>query len=558
MEKLHQQVARARRRLILGQFFAALVGCWTAALAVAAIGLAVAKLFPLNVDGRIWTIAWIAGSLAAGTLTAAVWTWIGRRDPLFAAIEIDRRFGLKERVSSVLALSPKDLETEAGQALVSDAVRRVERVDIPGRFAVPFSMRSLLPLAPALLVFGLTFLADKGRPAEAVANTTPQAAAQLHDSTEVLRRKLAQQRKEATEKGLQDAGELFKKIEEGIKDLASKQGVDRKQALVQLNDLAKQLEARKKELGGEDKLKQELGQMKDMNRGPAEKLADALKNGKFQKALDELQKLEDKLKADNPDKLDPKEQAAMAKQLDAMKQSLDKMTEKHEQMRQDLKQQIEQLKNSGEMADAERLQKQLDQLQQQSPQMDQLKQMADKLGQCSKCLGEGKPGEAGKALSQMAKEIQSLKRRADEQQMLDSTLDEIAECRSSMTGGKLSDAKDGNREGDGQATKQDGGDDKLVGEAGGGAQARASGHRPEKATGVKFYDSKVAQKTGPGAAVITGEADGPNQKGKVRAQIQAQMDTAKHEDSDPLTGQRLPRSQRDFAKQYFDSLREGE
>ena len=62
MEKLRQQVARAQRRLILGQFFAALAWCWTAALVVAAIGLAVAKLFPLNVDGRIWAVAWIGGA----------------------------------------------------------------------------------------------------------------------------------------------------------------------------------------------------------------------------------------------------------------------------------------------------------------------------------------------------------------------------------------------------------------------------------------------------------------------------------------------------------------
>jgi hypothetical protein len=554
MEKLRQQVARARRRLILGQFFAAIAWCWTIAFAIAAIGLAMAKLFPLNIDGRIWMVAWIGGALVVGTLAAAVWTWIGRHDPLFAAIEIDRRFGLKERVSSVLALTPKDLETEAGQALLSDAVRRVERVDIPGRFAVPLSKRNLLPLIPALLVFGLTFLSDKGRPTEAATNTTAKSIAQVHDSAEVLRRKLAQQRKEATEKGLQDAGDLFKKIEEGIKDLASKQGVDRKQALVELNDLAKQLEARKKELGGEDKLKQQLGQMKDMKNGPAEKLADALKNGKFQKALNEMQKLEDALKAD---KLDPKEQAEMAKQLDAMKQALDKMTEKHEQVQKNLQKQIEQMKNSGQLADAKRLQKQLDQLQQQAPQMDQLKQMANKLGECSKCMGQGKQGESAKALGQMAKQIQSLKKQADEQQMLDMALDEIAECRGSMTGDKKSDG-DGEGKTDGQGDKQDGDGDKLVGEAGGGGKARAEGHRPEKATGVKFYDSKVAQKTGQGAAVITGEADGPNLKGKVRAQIQEQIDSAKHENSDPLTGQRLPRSQRDFAKEYFDSLREGE
>jgi hypothetical protein len=75
---------------------------------------------------------------------------------------------------------------------------------------------------------------------------------------------------------------------------------------------------------------------------------------------------------------------------------------------------------------------------------------------------------------------------------------------------------------------------------------------------VKFYDSKVTQKTGQGGAIITDEADGPNLKGKVRAQIQAQMDSAKHDISDPLTAQRLLRSQRDFAEEYFNSMREGE
>ena len=180
--------------------------------------------------------------------------------------------------------------------MVSDAIRRVEHADIPSRFAVPFSKKNLLPLAPAVLVFGLTFFADKGRPTEAIATTTPRSAAQIHDSAEGLRKKLAQQRKEASEKGLQDVGDLIKKVEQGIKDLANKEGVDRKQAMVQLNDLSKQLEARRKELGDKNKLKQELGQMKDMKNGPAEKLADALKNGRFQKAPDELKKLQDSLR----------------------------------------------------------------------------------------------------------------------------------------------------------------------------------------------------------------------------------------------------------------------
>lgn len=553
MEAIHRQVARARRRLIMGQFFAALAWCWTAGLVIAAIALAAAKLFPLGVNGGIWAAAWIGGMLAVGIIVAAVWTWLRRRDPLFAAIEIDRRFELKERVSSVLALSPAELDSEAGQALVSDAVRRVEHADIPSRFAVPLGKKNLLPLVPAVLVFGLTFLADKSPPTEAAVTTSPQSIAQIHDSAEALRKKLAQQRKEASEKGLQDVGDLIKKVEQGIKELTTKENVDRKQAMVQLNDLSKQLEARKKALGDDNKLKQELGQMKDMKNGPAEKLADALKNGRFQKALDELKKLQDSLK---DGKLDPQQQAAMAKQLDAMKDALNKMVQKNQQMQQQLQKQIDQLKNSNQLAEAKRLQKQLDQLQQQQPQMDQLNRMAQKLGQCAGSMRAGKPGEASKAMDALAQQMQDIKRAAEEQAMLSQSLEELQMCKCGMAGNCDKDGKP--IRGENSAGWQPGESEKYGGDIdGAGGSGRASGKRPEKESKVKFYDSRVAQKTGEGAAVVIGEADGPNMKGKARAMIQAEVESAKHEDSDPLTGQRLPRSTRDFAKEYFDSLRDG-
>ena len=128
----------------------------------------------------------------------------------------------------------------------------------------------------------------------------------MHDSAEVLRRKLAQQRKEATEKGLQDAGDLFKKIEEGIKDLASKQGVDRKQALVELNDLAKQLEARKKELGGEDKLQARARPDERHEKRPGRKTGRRLEKRPIsKKPSTNCKSSKTTLKAD---KLDPKEQ----------------------------------------------------------------------------------------------------------------------------------------------------------------------------------------------------------------------------------------------------------
>src|SRR5689334_10056239 len=98
METLRKRVTQAHRRLVFGRFLAALAVCWFAALFVAAAALAAAKLWPIDVDNWIWAGGWIGGSLTVGLIAAAVWTWLRCEEPLAAAIEIDRRFGLKERI----------------------------------------------------------------------------------------------------------------------------------------------------------------------------------------------------------------------------------------------------------------------------------------------------------------------------------------------------------------------------------------------------------------------------------------------------------------------------
>ena len=255
MDTLAKQVARAQRCLTLSRFLTALAWSWFAALLVAAIAIGVAKLWPLGIDGWVWSAAWIGGTLVVGAVAAAVYSWLRRESRLTAAIEIDRRFGLKERVSSTLALPPAERETAIGQALVNDAVRRVERIDVGSRFKLALGRRNLLPLLPAAAVFGLMFVADKQPEHQANAAQQQIDNKLVQQSTEELRRKLAERRKEANEKGLPDAGDLFKKIEEGVKQITEKDGADKKQALVKLNVIWRSNSNRASEkLAGDDKL----------------------------------------------------------------------------------------------------------------------------------------------------------------------------------------------------------------------------------------------------------------------------------------------------------------
>ena len=68
----------------------------------------------------------------------------------------------------------------------------------------------------------------------------------------------------------------------------------------------------------------------------------------------------------------------------------------------------------------------------------------------------------------------------------------------------------------------------------------------------------MKQNPGKGAAVIAGEADGPNIKGNVRQEIVEEMAAQGSQPADPLVIEQLPKTQRENAEDYFNRLREGE
>jgi hypothetical protein len=88
-------------------------------------------------------------------------------------------------------------------------------------------------------------------------------------------------------------------------------------------------------------------------------------------------------------------------------------------------------------------------------------------------------------------------------------------------------------------------------------EGRGQGDRPEEQTKTGTYDSQVRAKPGAGKAVVSGIAAGPNKSGQALEEIKVEIDSARSLEDDPLTGQRLPKSQRELARQYFDAFREG-
>jgi hypothetical protein len=543
MDVLKQQVRRARRRLALQRFLAVLTWSWSAWLLAAAVVVTVDKYKPIGLEA--W--AWPAIGLGAGLLTAIIWSLVTRRTELEAAIEIDRRFGLKERVSSTYALDAEQLGSSAGRALVEDAVKRVQRLHVADQFRVRLSRWSWLPVVPGVAVFLIALFLQPDLNANKAGGSVASKAEkkQVKASVDPLRKKSLERRKEARDKGLLEAEELFAKLEQGTKDLAKSELTDKKQALMELNDLAKDMEKRREQLGAAEKMQEQFKQLKDLDKGPADKMADAMKNGDFQMAMKELNQLRDKL--DNG-KLDAEAKAALEKQLKQMEDKLRKMADAHDKAMQNMKKQIEELKQKGQGQQAKELEEKLAQMQQQGSQMKVAKKMADQLGQCSKCMQQGDKAGASQAMSKLQEQLAELQQQADEVAMLEDAMSSLEMAKDAMN------CKECNGEGCQACMGMGMGMNRRPGM--GLGRGRGQGPRPEEKTDSKFYDTKVKQQTGKGAALVVDFVDGPNMKGQVQQQIQTEFESMKTEETDPLTGQQLPRAYREHTQKYFDSLRE--
>jgi hypothetical protein len=495
--------------------------------------------------------SWIGGSIGVALLAATMITWLVRRSALEAAMEIDRRFGLKERVASSMSLHQEELQSEAGHALIEDAVRRVSRIDVPERFGFTFNWRALLPLAPAAAVFVLAVFVDNAQldPTKAGATTVADAE-RVKNAADALKKRVVEQRKKAeAESGLKDAADMFKKMEEAVDEMAKSEKADRKQAMIKLNDLAKDLEKRKDQLGGADQMRDQMKGLKNISQGPADKVAQAMKEGNFQKALSEVKNLQEKLKNDELTEAEKKE---LMEQLAQMEKKFQEMVDAHERAKQELAERIKQAEKAGDKATAGQLQQQMEKLQQRDKQMGQMQQMANKLGQAKQAMQQGDMQSAASQLGEMSKELQEMQSELAQLETLDEMLDQIADAKDSMNcenckgmGCEMCNGmgQNGNMLSD------------MPGMGMGEGQGR--GDRPEERTDTSTYDSQVRDKPKPGEAVRVGDADGPNVAGASTVDDSAPLTFSLAEDSDPLADQRLPKAQREHAKEYFEALREG-
>ena len=165
-----------------------------------------------------------------------------------------------------------------------------QRADLPGRWLNrPASSRRVAvmigvvqPAVPATQSLAATVDSAEVRQVKAVAAE--------------LKKRIAEQRRVSEAKGLKEAQELFEKMERQLDKITGSQSLNRKDALIELNEIKDQIQERKDRIGTPEQLRKTLSQMKGLEGGPAEKIADQIQQGDFGKAAEEIRKLAEQIK----------------------------------------------------------------------------------------------------------------------------------------------------------------------------------------------------------------------------------------------------------------------
>jgi DNA repair exonuclease SbcCD ATPase subunit len=536
MAELEKQVRRVMRRLNFQQFVEVLIWCWVAALTLALCWTLVEKLWRPFIEP--WWLT-VVGSLVLG-LIAAVAIWLFRRpSSVQAAVALDQAFGLKERVSTTLTLPSDMRDTPAGLALIHDATKRVETLDIGEKFGFRMPRTAWVPVIPAILVFLVASFVNFEKSASAQAKTeVVKERAQVETAVKTLAKRFEAQRDKIKDQGMGDteAEKLLAELAKKTKDLedSKEKDLDQKKGLAQFNQLQDALKDRRDKLGSTEQMQKQLEKMKlSTDKGPAEKFQDALKQGDFKKAINELNKIAEKLKSGQ---LTPEEKKQLEKQLSQMKEQLQKMANVEERK----KQLEEQLKKAG--VPQEQVQQELAKLDAQAGDMQKMQELAEKIGEMQKALSQDDVEKALQSLEMTKGDLQQMMQALEQMEMLDDLMNEIQDMKNAMVckncGGAGCPACNNQNRGRGQ-----------------GFRRGAEGSRDEEEDSTKSFDSKVSQKIRPkGKMEVTALVSGKQVKGESILIDQDSLQAEAAAATDAINQQNIPREYKKHAKEYFENV----
>lgn len=541
MREFEKPIGRVWRRMRFQRFMTALVWSLGATLFCVAIAIGVEKLGKWSVPGPDWVPFAIAGGV--GVVIAALVALLSGPSRVDAAVAIDRVFHLNERLSTVLTL-PDDLRASpAGQALLADTLKHVAKLDIGSEFAPRMPRRAWVPLVPAALVLGLMTLRPWIEKQVQAKISEPIDRKVVVNQTKALGKKIASQRKEIDKGKFAEAEKLLADIEKAAEELAKAPPAQKDKALVELNKLTDAVKDRQKKLGSPDQINRQLQQLKDMaSNGPADDFARDLAKGEFEKAAQELKKIQEKLASG---KMNEAEKKALQEQLQQMAKQLEKLANLDER-----KKQLEEARKNGGLSQ-EQYEREMEKLKEQAKSLQQLQKLASKLGQAGEQMQKGDMQKAAESLAMTQEQLQQMASQVQELESLDSALADLQDAKNGMTGDGM------NQLGDNYGMMS-GNMNNMRNSARGLGRGRGAGDRPEAPDETATYQTRVQQQFRKGKAVLEGLTRSNNPlKGNSVIDIQGEIENSGGLTAEALSNQKVPKNVEKHIRGYFDQLNKG-
>lgn len=554
---IEKSVGRARRRLFWQALVHRLPVAWAIALALSAAWLAAA---PNLTDYVATDYRWVpVGGLVALATLAGGW-WAQRSTPTAeqAALEVDTRFGLNERLTTALGLSAPERETPAGQAVMADAAAKVAPLAVGEKFPVRAKWHAgFVPVAAAavalLAIYPVADIAQVLAGEKPASLTADPLAQKKADADPLAKKKPANKPPELGART--DKSKELKDIEDKVNEMERKFDTDpNRETAEKLKEKVTELtamEEKVKKFGLEkreklEKMEQQLQQLDRLNKdpefqdGPAKKLNDALQKGDLKQAKDEIDQLKKKVKDKSLTKDDVEK---LARQLDKMKKRMETL-EKNKDREKKLDDLAKKARQEGRDQDAESLERELKQLQKESQEAAEAAQnLKEKFQKAKDSLDKGDFEEAAKELEGAAKSLEGteaeLQDLEDAEQFLQRLKDDKDEACKKCQGGK-----------DGDEFKE--GDDADFSEFTNPAAGRRKENKDAKTAGS---DERVRGLFDPkGKKTYGGSTKGKAFKTASTGELGPAIQSAAQEAPAAADSQRLPRDAKDTVKEYFEAL----
>lgn len=579
---LKRQIQRVRRRLFMQLCVNRLIVALVAACAAFAVWF-LAKPWVLGHSTKPW-MDWAVGGLAfaLSSAVAIVLAWRKMPDEVAAALALDERFQLRERVTTTLTLSERERVSSAGIALIADVGDRIGTLPVGSKFPVKFGWQSVLVPAAAVALALLIIFYDPAVP-EAQGNqekATPLAAESIKEIEQKKQEFLNRPKAADPNKAERPKGDDVKRIEAQIEEILKKPATTDKEIKDRLSELApleEQLKQKEKEeaarLAGFEEQMKKLDQLQKKRKeegksqdGPAKDAKEALAQGDTEKAKEEFDRLSKKLKQDELSKKDKEE---LKKEMQQLKDDLERLArekdqEKKEQLEKKQQKLEEQLKNDRlDQETKKQLEEELNKTKQEKKECEngQCKQdareLAEKLERAQQALDKGDTDEAATALKDAAEKLERMQQDRQNQEDIENELQRLNDVRESMAkacekcqGGR--DGQDGDAETLSRKTGEQGKESK-----GGKKGGKGVGRRAENKSGseLKGADARESGKfNDKGTKIHVGTAEGKSVIGKSGASIIGEIKQASQDAPEAIEIQRIPKGYKDSAKGYFKNI----